>query len=157
MKSIISALILFTLILLSSYTAISQEQPFFIMKTFTINENSQNTETQNNPIKTFEVAQEPSGKTTLINAIMQTKEKRKRNLQYNQRDEEIEECIKKITKNWKITHYKLSYERIYEEDELVEEKTWLEEKYTKYGYDKDTYQRLKFNLRNKALNGEKIC
>ena len=70
MKSIISALILFTLILLSSYTAISQEQPFFIMKTFTINENSQNTETQNNPIKTFEVAQEPSGKTTLINAIM---------------------------------------------------------------------------------------
>ena len=97
----------------------------------------------------------------LIHTKKQTQSARKRHIGYQQRDEEIEKCIKKITKNWKRTYYKSSYNKYYDKDE----EKWMHEDWSPfyekekefYGYDEGEDFRLRWRLRNRALNGEKIC
>jgi len=161
MKKVILVIIALTLILLVSYMAISQESTSNILKTFIIENNKENTETSYTNLNTYTIPQEPSGYFNLINTYKQTQPARQRNIKYQQIDEEIEKCIKKITKNWKRTYYKTSYNKYYDD----EENEWLHDEgspfYERerefYGYDEDEDWSLYWRLRNRALNGEKIC
>ncbi len=95
----------------------------------------------------------------LIETHKQTKNARQRNLLYQQREEEIEKCIEKITKNWKRTYYKKSYEKAYDDDkeEWLTTNIFYEREREFYGYDEDEDWKLRWRLRNRALNGEEIC
>ena len=163
MKALTLTVIGLILILLASYAAISYESNSYKLKTFVIEGNKENIKTNHQNLKTFAIWQKQAGKSMLIHTIKQTESARKRNLKYQQRDEEIEECINKITKNWKRTYYKESYEKIYEDKKAykknmpTEEKYWWEEDGSALGYDEDEDFRLRWRLRNKALNEEEIC
>lgn len=161
MKRIVLAIITLILILLASYITLSYETSSYTLKIFTITDNKENTETNYNNLNIFLTEQEPSGYFNLIQTYKQTQPARQRNLDYQQRDEEIEKCIKKITKNWKRTYYKTSYNEFYSD----EEEKWVHDEgspfYEKerefYGYDPEEDWRLYWRLRNRVLNGEKIC
>ena len=118
-----------------------------------------NLKAPHNNMKTFVIDQKPSGSSMLSYVKMHTQDARKRNLQYHQRDEEISKCIDKITKNWKRTYYKTSYEKEYDDDtgKWIITKTFPEKQKEFYGYDKDEDFWFKWKLRNRALNGEEIC
>ena len=131
MKSLIWTIITLILILLASYITLSYE-PTYTLKTFIIEGNKENTETPYTNLKTFAIWQKPSGRSMLIHTKKQTQNARQRNLKYHQRDEEIEKCIKKITKNWKRTYYKSSYNKYYDEDE----EKWMHEDWSPF-YEKE--------------------
>ena len=157
MKALIWTIIGLILILLVSYIAISQEPNSFVIKTFVIEGDKENVETGYNNLNTFMIEQKPTGRTMLININRETKNARERNIMYEQRDEEIEKCINKITKNWKTTISRKSYEKVYDENgELITTNVFYETERSFYGYDEGEF-RLRWRLRNKALNGEKIC
>ncbi len=159
MKKIILTIIILVTIALASYITTSKESHSFILKTFVIEGNKQNTETGHNNLMKFEMGQEQTGRTKLMHMLKQTINARKRNIKYQQKDEEINKCINKVTKNWKRTYYRKSYEKVYDKDEEkwkhTERSPFPEREF--YGYDEDEDFRLRWHLRNKALNEEKIC
>jgi len=152
MKSLISTIIILTLVLLGSYLTILIFPPCTETLTTTYQEN-------NNNIQTYVIGQEPSGRDMLIHTIRETEPARQRNLRYIQREEEIEKCIKKKTKNWKRTHYKRSYEKEYDEDkeEWILTNEFYEKKGEFHGFHEDEDWKLRFKLKNRALDGEEIC
>jgi len=172
MKALTLTVIGLVLILLASYAAISHESNSYTLKTFVIYDNKENVETNyhnlkinHNNIKTFTIGHKPSGRAMLIHTYKQTQAARKRNILYQQREEEIDKCINKITKNWKRTHTKLSYNKFYDEDEEEPEERWKHEVGSPfperpkdfYGYDEDKDWNLRWRLKNRALDGKKIC
>lgn len=159
MKSLIWIIITLISILLASYTVISQEPTPFILKTFVVEGNRENTETGYENIQTFVIWQEPTGRTMLIETKKQSRHARERNIKYEQREEEIDKCIKKITNNWKRTYFKRSYEKVYDDEaqEWITTNIFWEKEREFYGYDEDEDFELKWRLKNRALNGEKIC
>ncbi|MEA2036546.1 MAG: hypothetical protein U9O94_03500 [Nanoarchaeota archaeon] len=160
MKYIFSAIIALIILVLASYIAVSEEENSYKLKTYTIENNKQNTESPYKNLMKFEIHQE-SGKSELINIIKDTKERRKLRLKYIQRDEEIDDCIEEITKNWKRANYKLSYEMVYdkEKEEWIHEEgsPYDEKKREFHGYDEDKDWKLRWRLRNRALEGKEIC
>ncbi len=172
MKTLILTITAIILIILASYVAISHEPNSYTMKTFVIEGNQENVETNyhnlkinHNNIKTFTIGHKLSGKAMLLHTYKQTQAARKRNIMYQQREEEIAKCINKITKNWKRTYTKLSYNKFYDEDEEDPEKRWKHEIGSPfpekpkdfYGYDEDEDWSLKWKLKNRALDGKKVC
>lgn len=157
MKRIFLAIITLILILLAGYITLSYEP--YTLKTFIIQDNQENTETSYTNLNTYTIPQEQSGRFQLIQTIKQTKCARQRNILYQHREEEIEKCMKKITKNWKRTYYKKSYEKVYDDnkEEWITTNLFYEREREFYGYDEDEDWRLYWKLRNRALNGEKIC
>ncbi len=150
MKKLVYLIIILILVLLSAYIAISYIPNY--TETPTIKNND-------HKIQTYTVGQEPSGRDLLIQMYKDTKAARKRNQEYELRDEEIEKCIRQKTKNWKRVYYKRSYEKVFDDDE----KEWIttnefyEKKREFHGYDEDEDWKLRFKLRNRALEGEEIC
>lgn len=110
-------------------------------------------------MNTFVIGQKPTGRSRLMEAEKQTQKARRRNIIYRQREEEIEKCIKRITKNWKRTYYERSYEQEYdnEKKEWKEPNFFYEREKEFWGYDENEDAGLKWELRNRALNGEKLC
>lgn len=159
MKKPISLIVILISILLASYITLSHESTSYTLNTFTITDNQQNTENPYNNLNTYTIPQQKSGYFSLINTHKQTQMARQRNIKYQNREEEIEKCIKKITKNWKRTYYKESYEKVYDDDEeeRVTTNLFYEREKEFYGYDKNEDWSLYWKLRNRALNGEKIC
>lgn len=161
MKGLIYGLIGVILILLASYGAISYEgnSGSYGLKTFVIEGGKENTEMGYSNLNVFVIGQEPSGRDMLIRAKRETKCTRERNLKYQQMEEEIDRCIEKITKNWKRTYYRRSYEKVYddEEGEWVTTNVFWEREREFWGYDGDEDFRLRWRLRNKAIRGEKVC
>lgn len=161
MKKIVLAIIGLMLILLVSYIAISYESDSYTLKTFVIEDNKENTKTDYHNMKTFVIGQKLSGWAMLMHIKKQTQDARKRNLMYEERDEEIQKCIDKITKNWKRTYYKRSYEKEYDDVEKkwehVEGSPFYEKRREIHGYDEDEDWDLRWRLKNRALDEEKIC
>jgi len=159
MKTLTLTIITLILIIVASSIAIGQESNSYTLKTFVIDGNKEHTQISPNNIKTFTISQKPTGKSALIGIKKGSKCARERNRIYQQREEEIEKCIKKITKNWKRTYYKNSYEKEYddEKEEWITTNVFHEKEKEFSGYDKDEDTSLRFKLRNRALNGEKIC
>ena len=161
MKALIVTVIGLILILLASYATMSYEPASYKLKTFVIEGSKENTETNYHNMKTFVIGQKLSGRAVLMHTKKHTRSARERNLMYQQRDEEIDKCIKKITKNWKRTYYKSSYNKYYDEDE----EKWMHEDWSPFyekekefhGYDEDEDFWFKWRLRNRALDGKKVC
>lgn len=87
------------------------------------------------------------------------REARKRNDRWIWIEDEIERCLEKRTKNRIRTFGKKSYEKVYDEenDEWVTTNVFYETDYVVRGYGKVEEPRFRWMLRNKALNGEKVC
>lgn len=157
LKPLIVGIITVTLFLSSSYAAVSYERDY-TLKTFIVEGNKENMEIGHYDIQTFVAGEEPSGRDISIGIRKGSECVRERNRIYRQMEEEIERCIEKITKNWKRTYHRLSYEKVYDKKgEIVEESTFLEKEREFYGYDKDEDFRLRLRLGNRALNAENIC
>ncbi len=150
MKGLIFTMIGLSLILLVSYIVIDEELSSFTPKTAVINDNIG---TGSKEMNTFVMEQEPTGYSELVNTQKQTRDMRKYNIEAREREEEIDKCIQKITKNWERTYTKKSYEQADNEEPVV----FWETDYSVFGYDEDEDFRLRWELRNRALNGEKIC
>lgn len=161
MKGLIYGLILVILILLASYLAVSGDcaSGSYGVKTYVVEDNIENVDMGHSNLNVFVIGQEPSGWDMLVRAKRENKDARERNLRYQQREEEIDRCIKKITKNWKRTYYRRSYEKVYDDEEggWVTTNVFWEREREFWGYDEDEDFRLRWRLRNKAINGEKIC
>jgi len=156
MKDTILVIIGLILILLTSPMTIGQESGSF--KTFVIEGNKENIDSNNGGMVVFEIGQKPTGRSELIGLKEGSKCARERNLRYQRIEEEVDKCIDKITKNWKRTYFRRSHEKIYDEDgELIETNEFWEKERSFYGYDEDEDWDLRWKLRNRALNGEKIC
>ena len=131
MKSLILTVIGVIFILLASVAVISYESDYNLKK-FVIGGNKESKDYHkikaiHYNMKTFTIGQKPTGKAHLIRLKKQSKCARERNLKYQQRDEEIEKCIGKITKNWKRTYGKMSHEKIYGKDnQFIEENHFWE-------------------------------
>jgi len=163
MKTLIWGIIVVILMLLASYVAISEEPSSFVLKRFVIDGNRENIETGYNNLKTFVIGQKPTGWSDLVETKKGNKCARERNRRYQRMEEEIDKCIKKITKNWKRTYARTSYWKVYEDandydvDDPDEEHYFEEVIGSSWGYDKDKDTRLRWKLKDKFLNGEKIC
>ena len=161
MKTTILTVIGIILILLASVAVISYESDSYNLKKFVIGGNKEskpyNIKSSNSDMRTFVIGQKQTGKDQLIGLKKDSKCARERNQLYQQREEEIEKCITHITKNWKRTYGTISYEKVYDQGNLIEENQFWEKKKEFYGFDEDKDAGLRFKLRNKALNGEKIC
>ena len=157
MKSIILVIFGLILIFLTSYIALSQESPSFTLKTFIIEDNKENTETGYNNLQTFVIGEKPTAFATLINTIRQTRSVREHNIEVLQQDEEIEKCIGKITKNWQRTYGRTSFEKEFRDGKWTIVNIFSEKDGSSFGYDEKEDFNLRWRLRNRALNGEKIC
>jgi len=158
MKTSIFTISAVVLILLGSYIAMGYEKDSFTLKTFVIGGNRENTVSGADHMKRFVVGHGHSGKSMLIKAKKCNGAARKRNIEYIHRDEEIDKCIKKITKNWKSTYSKKSYEKEYDEEkkEWIITNEFLEKPKSHFGYDED-YSKLKLKLKKKYWSKKKIC
>lgn len=163
MKAVILTIVGLILILLVSYISISDKSNSFAFKTFVVGGDEGGIETDN--MKTFVIEQEPTGRGMLIRTIKETQAARERNLRYEEMEGEIDKCIDKITKNWKRTYFKKSYEKtwgkidpLYSDKEgwITTNEFWEKEKEF-HGYDKDEDWDLRWRLRNRDLEGKSIC
>ena len=158
MRGVILAIIGLILILFVSYIAISEEGDSFILKTFVVDGNMENVD-HDYDVMTYEVGQGVMGGSERRVIYDKTNDARKRNLEYERREEEIERCIEKKTKNWERTYSARSFEKEFDEDknEWVITDEFFETEDSIFGYNKDEDWRFYWRLRNRALNGGGIC
>ncbi|MBU0628269.1 MAG: hypothetical protein KKC75_03710 [Nanoarchaeota archaeon] len=148
-KYLVGTIIVLGLILLVGYVVID-ETPVSVLKTDT---------KASTTLQRFEVEQNPTGFSVLAGMMRETKDARKRNLRYDEIDEEVDRCIEKITKNWKRTYYHKSYEGEYDEDkeEWIMTNSFDEREKEFYGYDGEEDSNLRWKIRNRAIDGKKAC
>ncbi len=127
MKYLTYAIIFFVLIILAGSMVCGGSYTFII-------EHNKERKAGNN-MKTFVIEQKPSGMHMLMQTKMQTRCARKMNLWYGYRDKKIDECIEKITDDWR---------------RVIDGKVI-------YGYDEYEDWDLKWELKNRAWDGKKIC
>jgi hypothetical protein len=127
MKYLIYAMVMLILLTLAGSMAYGGSYTFVI-------EHNKKTGTSNN-MKTFVIWQKPSGMHSIMQTKMHTRCARKRNLWYEHRDKKIDDCVERITDDWR---------------RVIGGKVI-------YGYDEYEDWDLKWKLRNRAWDGKKIC
>jgi hypothetical protein len=151
LKSLIWITAILILIFLASYVIISDEMSNTNTRVYFIDTN-----TAPPALMKFEVAQEPSGYDILLQA-MRASDARRRNLMYERIDEEIDKCLKRMTKNWKASYSNRRCEEVYEDGEWKEENCFWDNERSYFGIDEEDEAHLRWMLRQRWLNGEKIC